>query len=142
MADTILTRSPPRSEAQSRAPRARSDRESLQGQTYLNRRRNRTRCVSLKFSRFSKPRCGKKIGIDFISWEYEYPHSDPVWPESPESLAKNLEGLRADEIDKIKQHLAQYDYETRHDSIFDSVASGNLDLDAIVREALGDQEPS
>jgi predicted TIM-barrel fold metal-dependent hydrolase len=42
-----------------------------------------------------------KIGIDCISWECDYPHSDCTWPESPEFLANQLAGLRRDEVDKI-----------------------------------------
>jgi predicted TIM-barrel fold metal-dependent hydrolase len=42
-----------------------------------------------------------KIGIDIISWECDYPHSDCTWPESPEFVATQLAGLSRDEVDKI-----------------------------------------
>ena len=46
-------------------------------------------------------------------------------------------GHSPDEIEKIKEHLAKLDDEMFHDSVFDSIASGKIDLDAIVKEALG-----
>ncbi|MEJ2205780.1 MAG: amidohydrolase family protein [Gemmatimonadota bacterium] len=42
-----------------------------------------------------------KIGIDNISWECDYPHSDTTWPQSPEFVAAQLDGLSPDEVDKI-----------------------------------------
>jgi predicted TIM-barrel fold metal-dependent hydrolase len=41
------------------------------------------------------------IGIDNITWECDYPHSDSSWPNSPESLSKQLEGVPDDEIAKM-----------------------------------------
>jgi predicted TIM-barrel fold metal-dependent hydrolase len=41
------------------------------------------------------------IGVDIITWECDYPHSDSTWPHSPERLAKALTGIPDDEIDKI-----------------------------------------
>ena len=43
------------------------------------------------------------IGIDNISWECDYPHSDSSWPTSPEALWKHFDGIKIsdDEINKI-----------------------------------------
>src|SRR3954466_8005948 len=41
------------------------------------------------------------IGIDNITWECDYPHSDSSWPHSPESVIKQLDGVPDDEINKI-----------------------------------------
>tara|TARA_B110000908_G_C10034550_1_gene348963 strand:+ start:144 stop:656 length:513 start_codon:yes stop_codon:yes gene_type:complete len=41
------------------------------------------------------------IGVDMITWECDYPHSDTVWPYSPEILWPTLEGVPSDEIDKM-----------------------------------------
>jgi len=41
------------------------------------------------------------VGIDRITWEVDYPHSDSTWPTSPERLWKSLDGVPDDEIDKI-----------------------------------------
>ncbi len=42
-----------------------------------------------------------RIGVDQITWECDYPHSDSSWPHSPESLYKQLHGVSDEEIDKI-----------------------------------------
>jgi predicted TIM-barrel fold metal-dependent hydrolase len=41
------------------------------------------------------------VGIDTITWECDYPHSDTTWPLSPERLFESLGGVPDDEIDKI-----------------------------------------
>jgi hypothetical protein len=41
------------------------------------------------------------IGIDNITWECDYPHSDSTWPEAPEKLWPSLAGVPEDEIHKI-----------------------------------------
>ena len=40
------------------------------------------------------------VGIDTITWECDYPHSDTTWPKSPEILARSLEGVPDDEVDE------------------------------------------
>jgi hypothetical protein len=47
-----------------------------------------------------------KIGIDCISWECDYPHSDCTWPESPEFMSEQLDGLSREEVDKITHQNA------------------------------------
>ena len=42
-----------------------------------------------------------RIGIDTITWECDYPHSDSTWPRAPEILWRSLQGLTDLEIDKI-----------------------------------------
>jgi len=55
----------------------------------------------------------EQIGIDTMTWECDYPHSDTTWPRSPEKLWKSIEGLSDEEIDKITHRNAmrhfQYD---------------------------------
>ncbi len=41
------------------------------------------------------------IGIDNITWECDYPHSDTTWPNAPEILWRSVAGLKDDEIHKI-----------------------------------------
>jgi predicted TIM-barrel fold metal-dependent hydrolase len=41
------------------------------------------------------------IGIDSLTWECDYPHSDTTWPHAPEKLWRSLQGLPKDEVDKI-----------------------------------------
>jgi predicted TIM-barrel fold metal-dependent hydrolase len=53
------------------------------------------------------------IGIDSITWECDYPHSDSSWPHSPESLEKQLAGVPDDEVHKITHENAMRIF--RHD---------------------------
>jgi predicted TIM-barrel fold metal-dependent hydrolase len=46
------------------------------------------------------------IGIDNITWECDYPHSDSSWPHSPESVAKQLDGVPVDEVNKMTHENA------------------------------------
>ena len=42
------------------------------------------------------------IGVDNITWECDYPHSDSSWPSSPESVLKHFDGtVPDDEIHKM-----------------------------------------
>ncbi len=41
------------------------------------------------------------VGIDTITWECDYPHSDTTWPTAPEILSRSLEGIPDDEVDQI-----------------------------------------
>ena len=49
------------------------------------------------------------IGIDNITWECDYPHSDSTWPEAPEKLWASVKGVPDDDIHKITWQNA-----TRH----------------------------
>ncbi|MFD1814570.1 amidohydrolase family protein [Rhodococcus gannanensis] len=44
-----------------------------------------------------------EIGIENIAWECDYPHSDSLWPNAPEFVLNELDGVDADDadIDKI-----------------------------------------
>ncbi|HXQ22038.1 MAG TPA: amidohydrolase family protein [Candidatus Acidoferrales bacterium] len=46
------------------------------------------------------------IGIDTITWECDYPHSDTTWPRSPEILARSFVGVPADDVAKITHENA------------------------------------
>ncbi len=41
------------------------------------------------------------VGLDSITWECDYPHSDTTWPRSPERLGSQLVGMPDAEIEKI-----------------------------------------
>ncbi len=53
------------------------------------------------------------IGVDTITWECDYPHSDTTWPQSPERLAESMVGVPDDEINKISHENAMRFF--RHD---------------------------
>jgi predicted TIM-barrel fold metal-dependent hydrolase len=46
------------------------------------------------------------IGVDTITWECDYPHSDTTWPRAPEILARSLEGVPDDEVNRITHENA------------------------------------
>jgi len=54
-----------------------------------------------------------QIGINKIMWELDYPHSDSTWPNAPELLWKQFDGLSDDEINKITHlnAMACYDFD-------------------------------
>jgi hypothetical protein len=41
------------------------------------------------------------VGVDNITWECDYPHSDTIWPRAPEILMDHFEGVPDAEIDQI-----------------------------------------
>jgi tryptophan-rich sensory protein len=41
------------------------------------------------------------IGMDTLTWECDYPHSDSTWPHSPEKLWRSLKDLPKQEVDQI-----------------------------------------
>jgi|KBSSwiStaDraftv2_1062776.scaffolds.fasta_scaffold109713_1 predicted TIM-barrel fold metal-dependent hydrolase len=41
------------------------------------------------------------IGVDRITWECDYPHSDSTWPESPETLWAQVKDIPDEDIEKI-----------------------------------------
>ncbi len=46
------------------------------------------------------------VGIDTITWESDYPHSDTTWPNAPEELAKSLAGVPDADVRKITHENA------------------------------------
>ena len=41
------------------------------------------------------------IGENMVAYECDYPHSDCLWPQSPERLWETVKGLTADQIEKV-----------------------------------------
>jgi hypothetical protein len=41
------------------------------------------------------------VGLDTITWEADYPHSDTTWPDAPEVLAKSMQGVPDGDVNKI-----------------------------------------
>jgi hypothetical protein len=46
------------------------------------------------------------VGIDTITWECDYPHSDTTWPNAPETLARSLQGVPDDHVARITHENA------------------------------------
>jgi predicted TIM-barrel fold metal-dependent hydrolase len=47
-----------------------------------------------------------RIGVERITWECDYPHSDSTWPNSPERLAESLGDVPDQDIDAITHENA------------------------------------
>jgi len=46
------------------------------------------------------------VGVDNITWECDYPHSDSTWPRAPEVLIDEMEGVPDAEIDQMTHENA------------------------------------
>jgi predicted TIM-barrel fold metal-dependent hydrolase len=55
-----------------------------------------------------------RIGIDRITFETDYPHSDSTWPETRAVAAKLLDGLSDDEIHRVVRGNAIELFELQH----------------------------
>jgi len=55
----------------------------------------------------------EQIGIDMITWECDYPHSDAAWPDAPEGLEVELAGLSDADVNAITHENAirLFDYD-------------------------------
>ncbi len=52
-----------------------------------------------------------RVGVDSITWECDYPHSDSTWPHSPELLGKAIHDIPDGEVDKITHLNAMRAYQ-------------------------------
>ena len=84
-----------------------------------------------------------QIGVDTITWECDYPHSDSTWPTSPETLMKSLEATQIpdDEIDMVTWQNAcrwyQFDplaHRPREECTVGALRAQALDVDTTPRE--------
>jgi hypothetical protein len=80
------------------------------------------------------------IGIDNISWECDYPHSDSSWPFAPEELEGVTAGVSDAELNKITHENAMrwYSYDpfssrSRADSTVAALRAEAGDHDVKVR---------
>ena len=62
--------------------------------------------------------------------------SDPQYQEVVDWL--QTQGHSNEEIEKILAKLSEYDEQTAHESVFDSINSGKFDIASIIDEALGE----
>jgi len=80
------------------------------------------------------------IGIDNISWECDYPHSDSSWPVAPEELAGVAEGVPDDDMARITHENAMrwysfdpFAHRARADSTVAALRAEAGDHDVAVR---------
>ena len=62
-------------------------------------------------------------------------------PKHDELVAWLKEAGHSDvEVEKILAKLSEYDAQTMHESVFDSINSGHFDIASIIAEALGEDK--
>lgn len=59
-------------------------------------------------------------------------------PEIAQWLAER--GYPPAAVEKILERLDQYDSRINRESVFDAMAKGEFDMDALIKEALGEEE--
>ena len=74
------------------------------------------------------------IGVDTISWECDYPHSDSTWPSAPERLVKSLAGVPDADVEKIT-HLNALRFFHAEDSLEKVGGRANATVGALRAQA-------
>lgn len=80
------------------------------------------------------------IGIDTITWECDYPHSDTTWPRSPEDLWECFAGVPEEDIHKITHENAlrffsfdPFRYRSREQCTVAALRAESPDVDLSIR---------
>ncbi|MET0628948.1 MAG: amidohydrolase family protein, partial [Acidimicrobiia bacterium] len=83
------------------------------------------------------------IGVETITWECDYPHSDSTWPQSPETVMKSLVATEIpdDEIDLVTwanacrwYNFDPFEHRTREECTVGALRAQALDVDTEPRE--------
>jgi hypothetical protein len=83
------------------------------------------------------------IGVDTITWECDYPHSDSTWPQSPEVMMKMVAAARLsdEETDKVTWQNASrwyqfepFEHRTREECTVGALRAQAIDVDTTPRE--------
>jgi len=81
-----------------------------------------------------------RVGVDTITWECDYPHSDSTWPQSPETLMKSLADVGNDEIDRMTHRNAMrhfrfdpFAHRSREECTVGALRAGAADVDVTPR---------
>ena len=74
-----------------------------------------------------------RIGEDNVAYEVDYPHSDAVWPDAPESLYSQCTGLTDAQIEKIT-HLNSIRH-FRHETLFQNFKREEITVGALRAKA-------
>jgi len=79
-------------------------------------------------------RLREDVGVETITWECDYPHSDTTWPRAPETLAHSLTGVPDEHV-----RLITHENATRHFRFdpFANRAREACTVGALRREAAG-----
>ena len=89
------------------------------------------------------------LGIDTITWECDYPHSDTTWPRSPERLSESLVGVPDDEVNKMTHLNAlrffqadPFSRRPREKCTAKALRAESPDVDLSVKGKLGGKAPT
>lgn len=89
------------------------------------------------------------IGIENITYECDYPHADCLWPNAPEQLWKELEGVPDHEIDMITHlnAMRQYSFDPfkhikREDATVGALRAKGRNVDITPMQGKGGEPPS
>ncbi|MBY0275647.1 amidohydrolase [Candidatus Binatia bacterium] len=88
------------------------------------------------------------VGLDTITWECDYPHSDTTWPKSPEALAKQLVGVPDADVNKITHEnalrtfrLDAFKYRPREKCTAKALRAESPDVDLSMKSVRGSKPP-
>jgi len=89
------------------------------------------------------------IGVETITWECDYPHSDSTWPHAPEVLWESLAGVPDDEIDAIthRNAIKHFSYDPfahvpRERATVGALRAQAKHVDLTPQRGLGGKQPS
>jgi predicted TIM-barrel fold metal-dependent hydrolase len=89
------------------------------------------------------------IGIDTITWECDYPHSDTTWPNAPEILAKSMVGVPDEDVHKISWQnamrffqLDSFKHRPREKCTAGALRAESPDVDLSLKSLQGGKPPS
>jgi predicted TIM-barrel fold metal-dependent hydrolase len=89
------------------------------------------------------------IGIDNITWECDYPHSDTTWPKAPERLWASLGGVPDDEINAMTHlnAMRHFNYDpfahiAREESTVAALRAQATDVDLSLMRGGGGKSPA
>jgi predicted TIM-barrel fold metal-dependent hydrolase len=89
------------------------------------------------------------IGIDTLTWECDYPHSDTTWPHAPERLWRSVKDIPKQEVDKITHlnAMKRFQYDPfakipRAQSTVGALRAQARDVDLSLKKGGGGTPPS
>jgi predicted TIM-barrel fold metal-dependent hydrolase len=88
------------------------------------------------------------IGVDSITWECDYPHSDTTWPRAPEILMESLAGVPDEDINKMTHEnalrifrLDAYKHRPREKCTVAALRAESRDVDLAMKSVRGSKPP-
>jgi hypothetical protein len=89
------------------------------------------------------------IGLDTITWECDYPHSDTTWPKAPEILAKSMAGVPDQDVNRITHEnamrffqLDSFKHRSREKCTAGALRAESPNVDLSIKSLMGGKPPS